>query len=211
MVNSIYCGNAADNLAPAWREVAKLADGQFAAIDQNHGTVQIATPFDDDLARLSRSLNATYIPIGAAGRAGILNQIAQDKNATGLSLETAARRGQSKASGIYVCGWCLVDATRNKSVKLVDVKDEDLPVEMRGWTMLKKQQHVDTTYAKRVEIQKQIQELNKKQIQELNKKRQQYVRKEMAKKDASDDQAFDRAVRDALRSQAKKKGYRFEE
>src|SRR5262249_56749057 len=44
LVDSIYCGNPADDIAPAWRAVAQRADGQFAAIDQQNGTVTIATP-----------------------------------------------------------------------------------------------------------------------------------------------------------------------
>ena len=58
IVNSIYCGNPADKLAPVWRDVAMLADGQFAAIDKDHGDVVISTPFDTRLAELSAFVNA---------------------------------------------------------------------------------------------------------------------------------------------------------
>ncbi|NJN14480.1 MAG: VWA domain-containing protein [Planctomycetes bacterium] len=71
MVNSIYCGPAADEIAPGWREVALLADGHFASIDQEQGAVTVSTPFDSKLAELSTALNATYVPFGReGGRAG---------------------------------------------------------------------------------------------------------------------------------------------
>ena len=53
MVNSIYCGPAGDEIAPGWQEVARLADGQFASIDHNHGTLIVETPFDARLSELS--------------------------------------------------------------------------------------------------------------------------------------------------------------
>ena len=90
IINAIYCGSAADNIAPAWREVARLADGQFASIDQNQGTIVVETPFDEQLGALSTALNATYLPFGAGGAAGLANQSAQDANAAGLNSAAAA-------------------------------------------------------------------------------------------------------------------------
>ena len=40
MVNSIYCGNPGDEIAPAWREVATLADGKFHAIDKSFDAIE---------------------------------------------------------------------------------------------------------------------------------------------------------------------------
>jgi Mg-chelatase subunit ChlD len=201
MVNSIYCGNPADNIAPGWQEIAKLSDGHFAAIDQNRGTVNIATPFDTKLAALSASLNKTYIPFGDGGERGKNAQSAEDKNAIGAG--SAAGRARSKSTKLYYCSWCLVDATRNNAVKLAEIKDADLPKELQGLTLEKKREYLDQTFAKRAEIQKEI--------AELHVKRQKFVNDELAKRGDDDAQAFDRAVRDALRAQAIQKGYKFEE
>ena len=75
-VNSIFCGAAADADVAGWQEVARLADGQYASIDQNRGTVEVATPFDRPLVELNARLNATYIPYGADGSRGAANQSA---------------------------------------------------------------------------------------------------------------------------------------
>ena len=48
-------------------QLARLADGTFASIDQDEGTVEIPTPMDDRLAALSAELNTTYIAYGRAG------------------------------------------------------------------------------------------------------------------------------------------------
>ena len=111
MINSIYCGNPGDQLAPAWNMVAKLADGHFDTINQ-HGTVALQSPFDAQITSLSSALNTTYIPLGAAGARGNRNQIVQDGNAVHLNSQASAQRGQAKASGNYYCSWDLIDNLR---------------------------------------------------------------------------------------------------
>ncbi|MCA8979867.1 MAG: VWA domain-containing protein, partial [Planctomycetes bacterium] len=59
MVNSIYCGNPADAEAPLWKEVSMRADGHFATIDHQNGTLAIDTPFDEQLVALTGSVNPT--------------------------------------------------------------------------------------------------------------------------------------------------------
>ncbi len=203
MVNSIYCGPAADNLAPAWKEVATLADGHFASIDQDRGTVTVSTPFDAKLADLSASLNRTYVPFGAEGDAGWERQTAQDEKAREAAPAAAADRAACKVGRLYQCNWCLVDVTREGRVKLADVKKEDLPEALRGKSLEEIQAHLDAKYEERCRIQADI--------AGLQKERALFIEAELAKTAKSDDKAFDRAVRDAIRAQATKKGYAFGE
>ena len=108
MVNSIYCvypGDSGD-IKPGWEEIARLADGQYATIDQNKGSVTIATPFDRALIELSSSLNETYIPFGAEGTRGWANQVAQDGNAVSLNFDAAAGRAQTKANHEFLRRAC---------------------------------------------------------------------------------------------------------
>src|SRR5262249_9358242 len=120
MVDSIFCGAESDGDAALWHEVARLADGKFACIDQDHGTIVLETPFDAEIGTLSTALNATYIPIGANGKVALANQTAQDANASGANTEACAQRAQTKAGGMYTCSWDLVDACRTGQVKLGD-------------------------------------------------------------------------------------------
>ena len=143
MVNSIYCGNPGDQLAPVWREVAMLADGKFAAIDKDNGTVVIETPFDEQLAALSASLNETYLPFGAQGGRGAWNQLQQDENAGKLNKAAAAQRAATKSSSNYHCGWDLVDACKAGDVDLAAVKPEELPEVMRDMAPEERVAHVE--------------------------------------------------------------------
>lgn len=200
-VSAIYCGPGGDAIAPGWREVAALADGRFASIDQDRGTVEVATPFDPQLQGLSAALNGTYLPFGRVGRAGADNQAAQDGNAARLSPSAAAERAQAKASALYECRWDLVDASKEKDFTLASVKDEDLPESMRAMKPGERKAHIEDMARKRAEIQKQI--------AELNARRQAHIQEAMKKQGLSADSAFDKAVRESVRAQAEAAGFTF--
>ena len=201
MVNSIYCGDPNDALAPQWRDVAKLADGKFAAINQSNGAIAIATPFDDELASISSQLNTTYIPYGAKGEWHASNQTAQDANAANMAPAAAAQRCVAKSGGIYDnTRWDLVDACKNKDFKLEDVKAEDLPLAMQSMTLEQRRAFVQTQSNERETLQARV--------QEIAAKRAQFIAAEQAKVDANTPR-FETVIRDAVRSQARAKGMEF--
>ena len=65
IINTVQCGNIAET-TPIWKEIAKLSEGSYAAIAQSGGVAVIATPMDDELARLNKKIGATLIPYGDA-------------------------------------------------------------------------------------------------------------------------------------------------
>lgn len=201
MINSIYCGDPADNIAPGWREVAKLADGQFASIDHNNGTVVITTPFDDQITELSAAVNETYLPVGEAGEWGRFNQTAQDANAVTLNSAASAARAQTKANALYNCSWDLIDACKMGQLKLEEVKEEDLPENMRSMTMEERRAYIDQMQEKRAGIQKQI--------NDLGQQRQGFIDQRMREGGFDEDNSFDYVIRGAIRSQAETKGFKF--
>ncbi len=197
VVNSIYCGNDQDQLAPAWRDVAKFADGQFAAIDHNKAVV-IQTPFDEQLAALSTTINATYVPFGKAAGVWAANQVRQDGNASSLNVVAAAQRCQVKGSGLYDNRhWDLVDACRDPKFVLAEVKKEDLPEALRKLDLPALQAHVAEQQQKRDGIRKQI--------EALGKQREEFVQQKQREMEQSG--LFENAVLEAVRQQAEARGF----
>ncbi len=203
MVNAIYCGPAADSIAPGWRQVAQLADGHFASIDQDNGTVVVETPFDGELAELSVAVNKTYVPFGARGQTGLANQQAQDANAASLNSAAAATRATTKAQSVYFCSWDLVDACRAGQVKIEELSADDLPEALRGMTVDERKAHVEELVRKRDEIQGRI--------KALSGQRSAFIAEQMKDQGLDDSKAFDRVIREAVRAQAVAKGFRFED
>jgi hypothetical protein len=203
MINSIYCGPATDAIAPGWAEVARLADGQFASIDQDHGTIVVESPFDEQLATLSGSINETYVPFGTRGAAGSANQSEQDANAQKLNSAASASRARTKGQALYFCSWDLVDACAAGQVKLEEVAAEELPDNMQSMTGAQRVAFVEEMGRKRAEI--------KQQIAELSAKRDAFVQQEMQRQALDDSKGLDSVIRRAVREQAREKGLSFPE
>ncbi len=202
IVNTIHCGNEQTGRNTGWADAARWADGRYAAIDQNRGTVVVNTPYDKRLSELSVQLNSTYINYGADGLKRKTNQVMQDKNAASLGGSAAASRAMSKGSSLYSNAvWDLVDAAKEKKVDITKLKDEELPKEMKGMTVEQRKAFIAKQAARRAEIQKQI--------AELGKKRQAHIKKEMESKGLDESSSFDAALRSAVREQAQQKNFKF--
>jgi len=110
-VNSIYCGQSQAREALAWRKLAALGAGEFAAMDHNQSQLAQVTPYDAELGRLSKALNKTYVGYGDGAGLHLANQKAQDDNASANGAQVAAARAGAKASPAYNNeDWDLVDA-----------------------------------------------------------------------------------------------------
>jgi len=202
IINTIYCGPGNYPEAKGWKDFAVLAEGRFASIDQQGGTVAIATPQDKKLAELSTQLNTTYVAYGKEKdrEAKVLNQEAQDKEASKLSASVSASRAVSKAGGLYRnSGWDLVDKLKeDPKFDITKVPEKELCEELRKLKPEERVKYVKDRLNKRLALQKEI--------TELSKKRDEYVKEEMKKKAKKGDKAFDEAVRGTLREQAARKG-----
>ena len=202
IINTIFCGSEATGKSTGWADAARWADGRYAAIDQDSGTIVVNTPYDKKLAELGAKLNKTYVAYGRGGGAGRANQTLQDSNAAKLGAPAAAQRAAAKSSGLYRnAGWDLVDAEKEKKVDVAKLKKEELPEEMRKMTPAERTKYIAAKAADRARLQQEI--------RTLSAKRDAFVRKEMANKGLSEKRSFDAALRSAVREQAEAKNFKF--
>ena len=204
-VNTIHCGTHSVGVSGKWQEGALLADGSFVNINQNEQVVDIPTPHDKELVRLSGELNTTYIAWGSKKKRedSVARQSAQDANAAGSSIGSAASRANSKALAIYNnASWDLVDACKQGKIKIEDLKKEELPEELRKMSTEELKKFVAKNEEKRTSIQEKI--------KSLNKQRQDFIAKERKKLAGGKKNTLDEAMIATVRSQAEKKKYVFE-
>ncbi len=201
IINTIYCGHHNEGINTGWKDGADLADGKYINIDQNHKIVYIKAPQDDEIARLGRELNKTYIAYGTAGAAMKERQKKQDMNAEKMSEESVIQRSIAKSSRHYDnASWDLADAVSGKRVSVAALKEQDLPPELRKMNKAEREVYVNNKIKERAGIQKKI--------QTLQEQRRAYIEKERKKQAASD--TLDTAVIKAIRDQAVKKDFYFE-
>jgi hypothetical protein len=204
IVNTIFCGPVEEGRQTGWQDAATWADGQYASIDQDSGTVVVASQYDKKLAELGAKLNTTYVAYGKDGAPGAANQTAQDTNAGTLNAPAAAERAVAKSTALYRnAGWDLVDAAKENKVEIEKVPDKDLPENMQKMTVEQRKQYVAEQAKQREAIQAEIKDLSAKRDAELKQK--------MAEQGLDESKSMDKAVRASIRSQAEKKDFKFEQ
>lgn len=201
IVNTIHCGDYQTGVSTSWKDGADLADGKYMNIDQNLKIVQIPAPQDQKIIELGNELNTTYVAYGSGGSARKERQAKQDKNAASVSAEVMVQRAAAKSTAQYSnVAWDLVDAEKEGKIKIEDIKDEDLPAEMKKMNKQERKDYIEKLKKKRTEIQGKI--------QQLKQERDKYVAGKQ--KEMTGDKTLDAAMLEAIRDQAEQKNYKFE-
>ncbi|QDT43998.1 hypothetical protein Pan241w_41020 [Gimesia alba] len=204
-VNTIFCGPEQTGIQTGWKEGALLADGSYLSINQGLEIVTPATPYDKKLNDLSRGINRTYLFYGSQEeqKKSTTSQSAADSLSQEAAPASGAERAAFKGSGRYRAKGDLIEALAGKKVKLQDLKEAELPAELKKLSPKEREVYISEKQKERKQIQLQI--------QELTKKRKQFIAAEMKKqKNQAQDNTFDAAVIRVIRSQAKKKNFQFE-
>jgi hypothetical protein len=198
-VNTIFCGDYNQGISSYWKSGADLAHGDYMAINHNQTTTYVATPYDDQILQLNQKLNKTYVAYGSDGRQKMELQKEQDQNAMGYSEANAVSRTVSKSSYLYKNdAWDLIDAEATKTFSYDDLKDSDLPQELKG----KNASEIKVYIAKKRQERNTIQE----DIQQLNEKRRLYIMQQQK----TDTNGLENAMINAIKTQAKQKNYKWE-
>ncbi|MFB6343117.1 VWA domain-containing protein [Saccharicrinis sp. FJH62] len=201
IVNTIYCGDFNEGVRTSWKKGSDITGGKYMSINQNCKTVYISSPYDDRISELNENLNDTYISYGKLGIKKKENQIRQDANAGSISKVNAVKRSVSKASYVYKNeSWDLVDASEQEDFDIKQIKDTELPQEMKGMSETDKVKYIESRKIEREQIQKEI--------LALNAMREEYVHKQQAEK--SKDSVLDDVMLNAIKIQANNKNFVFE-
>jgi len=203
IVNTIHCGSDAEGISGGWKNGAVLADGSYMVIDQNSAIAHVSAPQDAEIVKLSEALNKTYVRYGKDSALAWQNQAAQDSNAAAAAPAAAVSRAVTKScASVYDNSrWDLVDALEKKTVKLENVKKEELPPELAKLTPEELKAHIEKQAAERKAIQEKI--------VTLNKARETYVADEMKKQGKAS--TLDVVMVKAIREQAQKQQFVFPE
>lgn len=193
-VNTIYCGDFEKGFEQHWARGAKLGGGEYMNIDHNTTTAYVHTPQDKKITKLNAKLNSTYVPYGKKGKEKAENQKMQDKNANSYSVSNAAERAVFKSSVNYKADdWDLVDAYKKDPAILDNLSD--LPAAYQGMSKEALIAKIETLSAERAQVQNEIRKHHVERIKFLKDK-------------SNSDKNLSGSISKALKSQAKRKGYK---
>lgn len=205
VVNTIQCG-ADEQTRQVWQQIARRGEGQYFAIAQDGGVETIATPYDSRLSELGGKLGSTYLAYGGgAGADGERyradakeRQVKTESAVAGAAPSVAqADRAVNKALNRDAYVGDLLQSIENKSVKLDEVKAEDLPADLQKLSADERRQEVERRLTERQKLRDEI--------VSLKKQRDDYIAAER-KKHSGSQTGFDAAVASALKEQLARKG-----
>ena len=198
IVNTIQCGNL-DGTREIWQTIALRGEGKYFAIAQDGGVQAIATPFDAKLAELAGKMGSTYMTYGnkELRESNISSRQVSELTIAGRAPAGAqADRAVNKAVNSFQYDGDLAQDVENESVKVKDIKTEDLPEDLQKLSIPEREKAV----AARIDERKKI----RAEILELSRQRDAYIAAE--RKKLGQTNGFDTAVAQALREQLLKKG-----
>jgi hypothetical protein len=203
VVNTIQCGGMAGT-TQIWQKIAKAGFGDFAAIAQGGGMVAIATPVDDELARLNRDLTATALAYGSDEHKRELASKLEGAAAAPPSVVAERLSYLKKAGGRLNSGRSdLADAVKQGLVKVGELSAKLLPGEMQAMAPEEREAFVQQKIEEREAIQGRI--------DTLTKDRDAYVRTETERlRSSGKADGFDEKLLGTIRAQAAAAGIAYE-
>jgi Mg-chelatase subunit ChlD len=204
-VNTIQCG-ADDGTRQIWQTIARRGEGRFFEIAQDGGVATVTTPYDARLSELGTKLGSTYLaygggagPAGAAYRrdADARQATSEGRVAAAAPVTAQAERAYNKALNKDAYVGDLLQSIENGSVKLEDVKTDDLPDGLQKMKPEERQKEVGRRLSERKKMRDEI--------VSLSKQRDEYIAAER-KKTSGGQSGFDSAVASALKEQMARKG-----
>jgi hypothetical protein len=168
IVNTIRCGEAQET-AEAWNMIASIGKGEFSTIQQNGGVQQIATPYDQKLAELSKTIDETTVIYGDAATHGAY----EGKMAVAAAAPMSAKadratyyakpmgKGGGRASADVVGG------VETGTISVDSLDSKDLPADLQNKSKEELKTEIDARAKKRAETQTQLQEVAKQRAEYL--------------------------------------------
>lgn len=163
-VNTIQSGEDSTT-ARAWQAIAALNQGEFFNVAAGGDAITVTTPFDDQIAVLSRELDATRLFFGDADDKARQRrkQAAADKVHAFASTASRARRGAFNASaggaGNFLGEKELVEAVASGKVDLDRIPEAELPAPIQAISKDERHDVIAARAESRSELKKKIAEL----------------------------------------------------
>ncbi len=206
VINTIQCGEA-DNTRYQWEKIAQIGQGKYLQVEQSGSAVALSTPFDEQLATLSRELDDTRIFFGDVNAQAAAKKKSQatDKLNALASVASRAKRGLFNVSPAGSSNFAgdneLVHEIEAGRVELEKIPERDLPPVLQAMAPAAREDFVAKQSTRRTEIQQRI--------LGLKEQRHRYVAQTLA--DADDvKSSLDYQIFEAVSEQAAEKGLKYE-
>jgi len=196
IVNTVQCGDVPQTTR-VWKDIARLAEGSYVALEQSGNMQAVATPYDEQIARLSGELGRTVVAWGARERrdeAEAKTRAAAEAPAA-VAADRAAFNLATGGKAIQGSGDLVEDLLAGE-VDLAKIKKEELPPLMQGMSLEEQKAYLAGQRAAREALNLQLTELAGRRAAYLLQEQQRL---------AGEGDSFDRKVAEIVGAQLERK------
>ena len=194
IVNTVQCGDMGETRA-VWKEIARRAEGEFAAIGQSGDMRVVETPQDEKLAELNRRIGETLVPYGS-------KRSRAEKKARQAASERAEAAVAADRAGLFAAraapatrpsagGADLTELLAGGAIELSEIERSKLPERLQEMGEKARRSYL----RKQVERRRRLNE----RIEQLQAERKAYIARQRKKRDES---GFDEKVIEWVREQS---------
>lgn len=209
IINTILMGNNSEARL-IWQEIARCGEGEYLEMNMNANDFVVKSPYDKEIEDMQRKLDDQRLYYGdAANQTKNVSKKMQAAKFYDLNNEaTNSKRAECNMSSevskdAYYEQKELYNDLRKSKVKLADIKESEMPENLKKMTSAERKKYVEEQLALRNKLEKDL--------SELTKKRQDYIQKELVKMDSTTvKNSFNSTIYDKVQKEASKKGYKME-
>jgi Mg-chelatase subunit ChlD len=195
VVNTVQCGGVPETTR-VWKDIARLAEGAYVALEQSGNMQAVPTPYDGEIASLSAEVSRTVVAWGARERR------AEAEAKTRAAAEAPAAVAADRAAFNLATGGKAIQGGGDLvedlagGVDLARIKKEELPPQMQGLSLEEQKAYLAGRRAAREALNLQLSELSQRRAAFLLQEQQQL---------AGAGDSFDRKVAEIVGAQLERK------
>jgi hypothetical protein len=193
VINTVQCGDVAET-TPVWQKIARMSEGSYVALAQDGNMQAMATPYDEEIAKVSTEIGGTVVAWGRRERQTEVREKAAKAEAAPASV-AADRAVYNLASGgkaVQGAGDLVADLEAG-TVDLAKVAKDDLPPEMQRMSLAEQRAYVQARQVERDTLNARL--------EKLARQRAEWLTAELARLGGSGS-SFDRSVTEMIGVQA---------
>ncbi|HRQ63398.1 MAG TPA: VWA domain-containing protein [Xanthomonadaceae bacterium] len=206
VVNTIQAGDNGATRA-AWQQIASLGNGASFKVGMQGDAIAVATPFDEEIARISREMDDTRLFYGSAETQAAMARKAEagaelDRiTTTGARVKRALFNASPAGRDNFLAGADLVDDISSGRVDIDAIDEALLPAPVAAMEPEARREAVEQAANRRAELQARL--------GELAAKRSLHVEAELRSRDDVEE-SLDRQLFEVVKAQAASKGLSYE-
>lgn len=187
-----------------WKDIAQCNQGSYTQVNMDANDIQVNTPYDNQIARLSDQLDDSRLYYGSEDeKMAYSAKVSKSKYiSTNVAANVKAQRAEYNATKAGKSGYYgkkeLLENYKDKSVSVESIKTEELPEEMKKMTVVQREEYLKKKVAVRDSLNKEL--------DKYVKMRQAYIEKDLKSRKAEDvDSSFTNKIYKSIQQQTEKK------